>query len=241
MDEKILRHRQVWQSKKILRDIYLQWYKWIENDLSAIEGKTLEIGSGIGNYKEFKPDILSSDIHVNPWVDLTFDAHRLPFNSSTFSNIVLVDTIHHLYNPIMFLEEALRVLKAGGRLILIEPFPSPFSLLIYRRFHPEPFIMDIDYYEVKNLESKKTWDANQAIPYLLFFKNKNRFQTKFLNRLKFIKRKKISFVLYPATGGFENKQIILNKLVPIIKFIENILTPFNWLMAFRCYIVIEKI
>lgn len=241
MDEKILRHRKVWENKKTLREVYFKWYKWIENDLSKIDGNILEIGSGIGNYKEFKQDIISSDIHHHNWIDLTLDAHKLPFNSSSLSNIVLFDTIHHLYNPLMFLEETFRVLKNGGRLILIEPFPSPFSLFVYKRFHPEPFIMNTDYFVVKDLESKNVWDANQAIPYILFFKEKNRLESFFQGGFEIIKRKKFSFLLYPITGGFENKQMISNNWIPIVKFLEIILTPFNRLFAFRCYIVLQKV
>ncbi|MFA5792101.1 MAG: class I SAM-dependent methyltransferase [Candidatus Paceibacterota bacterium] len=240
MDEKILKHKKVWESKKVLREVYFQWYKWIENDLSTVDGQTLEIGSGIGNYKEFKPEIISSDIHAQKWIDISVDAHKLPFKSFSLSNVVLCDTLHHLANPIVFLEEALRVLKEGGRIILVEPFPSPFSLFIYRKFHPEPFIMDADYFINKEIQSKDAWEANQAIPYLLFFKEAHKLHMKFSGSFNFIKRKKFSFLLYPATGGFENNQIVSDRLFPLLKSIEKILTPLNWLLAYRCYIVLQK-
>jgi SAM-dependent methyltransferase len=240
MEDKVLIHRKVWKNKKILRDLYFHWYRWIEKDLSGIDGKIIEIGSGIGNYKEFKPEIISADLIKNPWLDVTLDAHRLPFYSNSISNIVLFDAIHHFFNPLMFMKEAYRVLKPGGRLILIEPFPTPFSLFIYRRFHPEPFIMDKDYFAVKNLEYKDAWEANQAIPYLLFFKNKGQLESLFNNSFKIVKRKKFGFLYYPLTGGFDNSQIFPDKVMVIVRFIEFLLIPFNWFLAFRCYVVIEK-
>ncbi len=54
---------------------------------------------------------------------------------------------------------------------MLEPFPSPFSLMIYKKFHPEPFIFDVDYFSKNDLQEKDPWDSNQAIPYLIFFKN----------------------------------------------------------------------
>ena len=58
--QRLLRYRRIWENKKILRIIYSGWYKKIIKDLKP--GKTLEIGSGIGNFKQFNPNIISSDI-----------------------------------------------------------------------------------------------------------------------------------------------------------------------------------
>ncbi|HPZ08744.1 MAG TPA: hypothetical protein PL110_11560 [Candidatus Eremiobacteraeota bacterium] len=50
--------------------------------------------------------------------------------------------MHHLSNPVRFLGEAYCCLQEGGSIIMVEPYPSPFSYLIYRLFHPERFFMD---------------------------------------------------------------------------------------------------
>lgn len=241
MESILEKHKAIWNKKKIIRDIYSDWYKKILADLSAAEGKTVELGGGSGNFKEFKSDVISSDIEPCEWLDMCFDAHKMPFVDDGISNIVMIDVLHHLYNPIQFLKESYRVLKKGGRIVMLEPYPSPFSLIIYRKFHPEPFIMDVDYFSKDDLQNKDPWDSNQAIPYLIFFKNINKFNKEFGNKFKVVKREKLSCILYPASGGFENKALIPDFLIPVFKGIENILTPLRPLLAFRCYIVIEKI
>jgi SAM-dependent methyltransferase len=237
----ILKHHQlIWQKKKLLRNIYHEWYQNIIKDLTP--GKTLELGSGSGNFKEFKPDIISSDIDPQPWLDMHFDAHNIPFQKNQLSNIVMIDVFHHLRDPIKFLNEAYRVLKNNGRIIMIEPFPSPFSYLIYHCFHPEPYNFNINYFADTNQNpNKNAWNSNQAIPYLIFYKNYSKFNNLFKKKFNIIKKEKFSFILYPLSGGFEKKQLIPNFLVPIVKLFEILLSPFRDILAFRCYLVIQKI
>lgn len=239
-DNIVLRHRKVWENKKILRVIYTEWFEKIKKDLSSTKGITLELGSGSGNFKEFMPDSVSSDVESYEWLDYTFDAHKMPFGDNSISNIVMIDVLHHLNNPVIFLDEAFRVLNKNGRIIMIEPFPTPFSLIIYRLFHPEPFQFNINYFTKKELDEKLPWDSNQAIPYLIFFKNINLFETGFKNKFNILKKDKFSFILYPLSGGFENRQLIPDLFIPLFQKAEKFLSPLKSLLAFRCYIVIEK-
>lgn len=234
--------RKIWKNKKILREIYQDWYKQIITDLKPSGNRTLEIGAGSGNFKEFKPDIIACDIEPNKWLDRTFDAHKIPFKNGSIGNIVLIDTLHHLSDPIAFLYEAGRVLEKNGRLIMIEPFPSPLSLLVYRIFHPEPFIMDADYFNSKKTKKHQNslYTPNQAIPFLLFFKNYQKTKEIFEKTFCLTKRKKICFILYPASGGFRNVSLIPDSMISFMKYLEYLLLPLKNLLAFRCYIVLER-
>lgn len=251
MPDKLARHREIWKKKKIIRDIYTAWYKQILKDLYPGNGRTFELGAGSGNFKEFKPEVIAADIEYCPWLDITFDAHNMPFKKNTAANIVMIDVLHHLAHPAAFFHEAARTLETGGRIVLVEPFPTPFSLFIYKRFHPEPFIMDVDYLKktslsvssvasVAKIKKKDPWEANQAAAYLLFFKHRKTFLNHFGKEFKIIKRKRMSCILYPASGGFENKAMIPDALIPLFKLLEILLVPFRRLLAFRCYIVLEK-
>ena len=240
MSDILSEHKKTWETKKILRVIYSEWYKQIISDLHLSSLKTLELGAGSGNFKEFKPDVISADIDKQDWLDMCFDAHKMPFKDGELANIVLIDVLHHLANPVLFLEEAFRVLEKNGRIVMLEPFPSTFSLPVYRKFHPEPFIMDVDYFSKTETEQKDPWDSNQAIPYLVFFKDFQKFQARFSDKYNIVKKEKMSFLLYPASGGFENKSMIPDWLIPVFKGIEWLLYPLRSLLAFRCYIVIEK-
>jgi SAM-dependent methyltransferase len=241
METILEKHKRIWQEKKILRIIYSEWYSRIISDLKETESKTVELGAGSGNFKEFKPNVVSADIDPHEWLDMVFDAHRMPFSNKTLGNIVMIDVLHHLSNPVKFLLEAGRVLEKGGKLIMLEPYPSPFSLQVYKRFHPEPFIMDADYFNKADIEPKDPWDSNQAIPYLIFFKDYEKFLHLFQHQFRVIKRQKLSFMLYPASGGFENKSLIPDLIIPIFQGIEWLLKPLRNLLAFRCYLVLEKV
>lgn len=239
MSTRLEHYRTVWKKKKILRLIYTSWYKRIIKDLSSVKGKDLELGSGTGNLKEFYPKVISSDIENCSWLDKQVDAHHLPFKKNELSNIIMIDVLHHLSSPPEFFKEAHRVLRKGGRIIIIEPFPTIFSWVVYKLFHPEPFIFRTDVFAMKEKE-KQAWDSNQAIAYLLFFKHKKEFKKKYGSKFIIKKREKTSTFIYPLSGGFENKAIIGDKLIPLAKTMEKILRPLRGILAFRCYVILEK-
>ena len=94
----------------------------------------LEIGAGSGHFQKFFPNAISTDIIEAPWLDAVLDAHFLPFQNKSLNNIVLFDVLHHLPEPSRFFSEAQRVLKPTGRIILMEPYISWVSFLVYRLF-----------------------------------------------------------------------------------------------------------
>ncbi len=236
----LLKHREVWKQKKILREIYEDWYRMIISDLSEVEGPTVELGAGGGNFKEYYPKAISADIEEREWLDMSFDAHEMPFEDASVANIVMIDVLHHLADPVRFLHEASRVLKKDGRLILLEPYPSPFSRIVYKMFHPEPFIYDIDYYNYEPELEKHPWESNQAIPFLLFYKNIDKFNEEFGADFMILRRERLSFLIYPASGGFENRALFPVFAVPALKAGEQLLRPLGYFFAFRCYLVLNK-
>ncbi|MBX7043059.1 MAG: class I SAM-dependent methyltransferase [Ignavibacteria bacterium] len=236
----LLKHREVWKKKKILREIYEEWYRMIISDLSSAEGPTVELGAGGGNFKEYYPKALSADIEKRDWLDMSFDAHEMPFQDQSVANLVMIDVLHHLADPVRFLHEASRVLKTDGRLIMLEPYPSLFSRVVYKMFHPEPFIYDIDYFSYEPDLEKHPWESNQAIPYLLFYKRYERFKEEFGADFVILKKERLSFLVYPASGGFENRALFPDFAVPVLKAGEQLLRPLGNLFAFRCYLVLNK-
>lgn len=234
-------HLDVWNRKPILKLIYQDYYNLIDGYFSHIPGISLEIGSGTGNFKDHNPSIISSDIDYSVWFDLTLDAHYLPFKDNSLSNIVLIDSLHHLSNLVHFLLESIRALKSKGRILILDPYPSAFSKLIYGLFHPEPFIYNVDYFSKSSVEGKNPWSSNQAISYLLFFKYKVTLENVLKGKANIISKTLMSYFVYPLSGGFESKQLIPTFLVrPLLK-LEKVLSPLSRTLAFRCFIVIEKV
>ena len=196
---------------------------------------------GGGNFKEFYPNVVSSDFIFCEWIDLNLDAHVLPFKKNSLGNIIFIDVLHHLANPVLFLSEAQRVLQNNGRLIMLEPYISPFSYIIYNYFHQEDVDFKIDVWNrrIASNNKKKAFDGNSAIPTIMFSKEIKRFHKEFPN-LKVIKKELLTFILYPLSGGFDRKSLVPAKCLKYLTLIENILKPLKKILALRTLIVIEK-
>ena len=95
-------------------------------------GLTIEIGGGIGNLKHRLPQVIATDVQFARWLDCVADAQHLPFASDVIANIVMVDVLHHVEFPMLFFREAERVLRAGGRIVMVEPAITWGSTLFYR-------------------------------------------------------------------------------------------------------------
>jgi SAM-dependent methyltransferase len=105
-------YRRAWGNKPLLRRVYNDIYDRIV--AVCVEGRTLEIGGGIGEFKSRFPHVISTDIQSAPWLDVVADAQKLPFTNGSISNIVMVDVLHHVEFPLLLLREAERVLRPGG-------------------------------------------------------------------------------------------------------------------------------
>jgi SAM-dependent methyltransferase len=230
--------RHIWNSKKILRRLYHNWYRRIKSALRP--GSILEIGGGIGNLKGFFPEVISSDILFTSWADVVLDAHQLPFHNSTFDNIVLFDVLHHLSDAAQFFCEAQKALKEKGRIVLVEPYISWTSFLIYRFLHAESLVWNTDPLKKRFLSKDKNhFHGNQAIPTLIFERYKHQF-VKYFPRLKIIKEERTDFIIYPLSGGFHNLNLCPLFLYSAFEYLEKLFHPLNRLLAFRLFVVLEK-
>ena len=239
--EILKKHRQVWERKKILQHLYIGWYKLILNNMNG-HGPALEIGGGGGNFKEFFPDLISSDYTFCPWLDLNLDAHALPFQTNSLADIVVIDVLHHLARPALFIEEAQRVLRQNGRLIMLEPCISPVSFLIYNYLHQEDvdFSVDVLSKEMQwTKERKNPFEGNMAIPSRMFVREPDRFREQFPD-FKIIRTTLSDFFVYPLSGGFEHPSLIPLSALSFLQFCEKLLMPLGAFFAFRMLIVLEN-
>jgi hypothetical protein len=65
----IEKNRLAWQRKPLLKQLYGDFYRLIQLNLSKAPGSIVELGSGIGAIKEFIPNCITTDIFPNPWIE----------------------------------------------------------------------------------------------------------------------------------------------------------------------------
>lgn len=238
--ERLYSHRQIWRNKGLIRKIYHQLFSLIVSEMFRGNGKSIELGSGPGFFKEFHNSIIATDIVKVDWIDVVCAATSLPFEERSIDNIIMIDVLHHLSNPIAFFSEANKVLKAEGKIIILDVQITPFSYIIYKFFHQEPVRMNINPMQSDALFSANDpFDSNQATTTRLFGKFRSSFEQKF-TELILIKKKYLCFITYPLSGGFEHKALIKESYLPILNRIESLIEPFGGLFAFRNLIVLQK-
>ncbi len=230
-------HFNTWNSKPILKYIYKKWYKRILSNLNnKTNGPILEIGSGCGNIKEFIPNAISSDIQQMPWLEVIYNAEYIPFQDESISTIVMIDVLHHLNNPKLFLKEAYRILNKNGLLIILEPYPTLISNIFYKYFHHEPMNKSQSIIS----ENANFNSPNQAAFYILFNKEFDLFKKKYSDLYSINKIELFSFILYPLSGGYKKFNLVPKFLISFFNKIEYLILPFRKFLAFRSLIVLGK-
>jgi len=230
--------RLLWQAKPGVRAVYEDYFRRLAGWCRP--GRTLEIGAGSGNLAGHLGEVLASDIVAMPWLDVVADAHALPFANGSLANIVMVDTLHHLASPGVFLAETQRVLAPGGRLVMLEPGVTPLSGLFYRLFHPEPVDFSFDPLSDAAPPDKDPAVGNQAVPERLFGRDRGRLAARFPS-LTIIARRRLSLIAYPASGGFRRWSLLPHGFVAPLLAVEDAMMPLlGPLAAFRLLVVLER-
>ena len=126
--------------------------EWIENQLSNIqEGSSiLDAGAGEGKYKKFCEHLNYTSQDIAEYdgsgdgtgiqtkernyerLDIISDIINIPVSDNNFDNIMCIEVIEHVPNPLEAIKEIHRILKKGGSLILTAPFNS---LTHYAPYH----------------------------------------------------------------------------------------------------------
>lgn len=238
--ELISKNYEIWNDKPLLRTVYMDLYREMSQYTSNVAGSSVEIGSGIGSICEAIPDCIRTDMFPYPWIDQIENAYGLTFEDSSLANLLMVDVFHHLRYPGNALEEFQRVLKPGGRVIMMEPGLGLLGYLVYGVFHVEPIGRAKD----SAWFAPAGWDVN-TLEYFAAQGNATRIFVRghFEEQLKhwnILKVKQITALAYVASGGYSGMQLYPTAAYPIVKFIERFLQHFPALFATRLLVVLEK-
>jgi SAM-dependent methyltransferase len=239
--EFINKNSQYWQQKPLLQKLYADFYRLIAQHLSNLpDAKIVELGSGLGNIREVIPHCLRTDLFPNPWIDQIENAYKLSFTDESISDLILTDVFHHLKYPGTALQEFVRVLRKGGRVIMLEPCMSALGLLVYGLPHDEPIAI------MKKIEwnAPEDWEP-EKIDYYAAQGNATRifvgsgFHSKLMNWQK-IEAVRLSAFAYAASGGFSKPQLYPTSMLPLVRQLEKLLDFFPTLFATRLLIILEK-
>jgi SAM-dependent methyltransferase len=164
-------------AKPFLRRIYQEWYAAIAASVPPDRGGVLELGSGAGFLEDYIPGLITSDVFPVPGVERVVDAHDLPFADTSLRGVVMTNVLHHLRDPRQFLREAARCVRPGGAMVMVEPWVSSWSRLIYSRLHHEPFEPEAPEWSIP--ETGPLSGANGALPWILFERDRAQFEQEF--------------------------------------------------------------
>ena len=239
MEGPLDQYASIWDRKPVLRAVYNDFYDRIVD--ACVDGLTVEIGGGIGNLKKRLSNVVATDVQPAPWLDCVADAQCLPFGVGAVGNIVMVDVLHHVEHPGVFFRDAIRVLRPGGRIVMVEPAITWGSMLFYRLLHHEPVVMRADpLTEGERDPNRDLYDSNQAIPTLIATRERDRFHRMF-PELRLLRVDWFSFASYPLSGGFKSWSLLTagmaRHLIAAERVVEGIVGP---IAAFRMMMVIEK-
>ena len=238
--DEIERQRLIWEHKPVLRYLYSGYFERIGSNLAPGD-PTLELGGGSGRLKETHSGIIASDVFPTPWIDIQLDAHFFPFREATVRNVVAIDVLHHLPDPLAFFRECVRTLSRGGRILLIEPHISLWSFLVYTLLHHEACDLTDDAWGPRRPASGHNF-ANEALPWLILQRNQKKFLLEF-PELRILKSEFFDFIAYPASGGFNYRSGLPLSVIRAMLRLEHLLPRHvtKYITGMRSMIVIERL
>ncbi|HYZ92817.1 MAG TPA: class I SAM-dependent methyltransferase [Actinomycetota bacterium] len=237
--EQLRTERAAWESRPLLRALYAEWFGRVADHLSPVEGPTVELGSGIGAFKKFRPETVATDVVETLWADAVVDAQELPYEDRSVANFVLIDVLHHVPEPGRFFAEAERALRPGGRVVVVDPYCGPISAPLYKLFHFERTDLRVDLFAEGAQSGDDPFDSNQALTTLIFWRHLEQFRSRH-PALEVVSRERFGLVAYPLSGGFSGRQLVPYRLLGVLRFAERLLQPLAPLAAFRCLVALEK-
>ena len=197
----------------------------------------LELGAGVIPMKNNFPNIKSTDIVSASHLDGILDATNLNLKDNSTQTLFLQNTFHHVPDPQKFFDESIRVLKNGGRIVIVNPFHNKLSSFLY------PIL-----FKTETFDKRGSWNdasnhamigANQALSFIVFKRDIAKFNASNAN-LRLIHAEPLpSGLRYLLTGGLNFKKLMPDFVLKIISFIERagILPSF---LSIHWIVVLEK-
>lgn len=166
------RRRYVERPSRNLQFLLRKRYGWLSDHVDPHDDG-VELAAGIGVARDLvrARSLLLTDLESGVWLDVSgVDATATPFEDGRFDFVLIQNGIHHLAQPIRLFDEAARILKPGGLLLVQDVKCSLLQRALARLTRVEGYSYDVDVFDPSAVLSdpKKPWEANNAVPDLLF-------------------------------------------------------------------------
>jgi len=235
-------HAAVLARKRMISDVFKemnQTFLFLEACYLKGTGLRVELGAGVFPLCLTDPDVKSSDLVPSTQFDLVVDAQHMQFNDGEVKTLFGQNCFHHFPEPRKFFKEARRVLAPGGGILLIEPYYGPFASLLYKRlFASEGFDKQAAAWEVP-MQGPMS-GANQALSYLVFVRDRTAFEKEFPEFELVMMKPLRSYARYLLSGGLNFRQLVPDLMVPLLRWCELLLAPFETLLALHHIIVLRR-
>jgi len=230
--------RTIIQNKTFLRQVYCNWYESVNMLIPPGEDPILELGSGSGFIKDYIPNLITSDIFEVEGIDVVLDGQNLPFKEDSLQGIVMVDVLHHMPNVKSFFAESMICIKPGGVIVMVEPWVTLWSALIYRYLHHEPYQPETKQWDFEG--GRPLSQANLALPWVIFNHDRKEFERQFPKwRIKQVTLH--SPFCYLLSGGVSLRSLLPGCLFQTCHQIENMLTPWMESLAMFATIALVRV
>lgn len=212
--------------------MYECYESWLERNSGLFRGALFDLGCGDGSYKKWALQYCESYTGVD-WPnsaheikpDVTADLNQpLPIDSDTADTVLCLSVLEHLSEPQKMLNEAYRILKPNGNIILQVPWQwwiheAPYD---YFRFTP---------YALKLLFNRAGFTQVNVEPQAGFF-------TTFVMKGNYFSRRAVrgpAPIRYAALAGLSVFWYFSQKAAPLLDKLDR-----NWTLEAPGYFVTAK-
>lgn len=236
-------HRAVLGRKRMIREVFTDFhtlFRRLETRYLDGTGLAVEVGAGVAAMRDSYPGVLSTDVVFGRHLDCVMDAQALPFADESVRVVYAQNSFHHLPDPERFLAELARALSPGGGALLLEPYHGPAASFVYPRlFRSEGFDKRAPDWRVAT--AGPMHGANQAQSYVVFVRDRARFEARFPT-LEIVHREPLrNYVRYLASGGLNFRQLVPDAACTPLRALEWALAPLRRWLALHHVLVLRKV